>query len=151
MNDELRLRRLIRQQMSGGTPGSGYGTPGSRRDTTVLQTDPQIPKNTHFYKPPSCPIYTPVGTFTKIPLAAGSSNEIKEESDTSNDAGVKQSRQSITSSKSNKNSRKSSIEKNKLANSGHSSSYIDPDLLKRSQNQKATGKEDRKSIKKKNN
>jgi hypothetical protein len=136
MNDELRLRKLIRMNMSGGTPG-GYNTPGGhfdqtrdRRDTTIMNPDQQRNRNPVYYKPPTGQIYTPVGMHTRAPLVTSTSESIKEVDELNFANNVKKSRTSV---KSSKHSRQSSKERsiNKLANVGHSSSYIDPKLLNR--------------------
>ena len=133
MNDELRLRKLIRQQMSGST-GGGYKTPGgneyNRRDTTILHPDKVRPKNPLYYKPPTGQIYTPVGVFTRPPMATIPSRGIEEEGDQEYDK-----KKSRTSTKSNKNSRNASRDKHRTSakKANKKSNYIDPKLLSRQQ------------------
>lgn len=139
MNDELRLRKLIKQQMSG--TGSGYQTPGGpndrreRRDTTIINPDLAKAGTGMHYKPPSAGnIYTPVGLYTKPPLINNFTKSIAESDEFSSD---KNQNESKTAVKSNRHSRKSSKEQFDLPKAkGSSSSYVDKSLLNRQSSQK---------------
>lgn len=140
MNDELRLRKLIRRQMSGGSH-SGYQTPGGHfdrtrdhRDTTIMNPDAaRRPNKGGYYKPPSGQIYTPVGMFTRTPLVTNTNESIMEDEDDGSQGNTKQSRTSVKAGKHSRQTSKDANNRKSLKASGHNSSYIAPGLFNKKQ------------------
>lgn len=125
INDEVRIRKTIMQQMSGKDYKAGSGknyAADMLRDSTIVNPMKRAKPPTYF-NPPGGHIYTPVGMFTKSSSSLLEVDENQEE----DFAGYKHSRTVI---KEAPNSRQGSERGSKrgLASVGKTSSYIDPQL-----------------------
>lgn len=131
INDELRLRKTILQQMS----SKDYKSPTNRnsdetlRDSTVIHGGSRKNKPPTYFRPPTGQIYTPVGMFTKSSTSVLETSHTNLTDDQPNSGDL---RGSI--SKTAKHSKKSSKDmsaKKAMNNLGRGSSYIDPKLSQR--------------------
>lgn len=133
LNDELRLRKQILQQMTGKDPMSKKNVnEDDLRDSTVVHHGKRKQKEQTYYRPPTGQIYTPVGLFTRTPSNLKASSSVLETSGTNiteenEDEGIKKSRTSVKKNKFGKQN--SNDDRDSLGNLGKASSYIDPKLL----------------------